>query len=73
MDRIPNETGPITILCILFILSKTLNATFWTTVHFPRKLSSFLPSFFWYGMAVKQRRVDVTPSPSLARWRSLPT
>ena len=50
MDRIPNETGPVTILLILFIPSKTLNATFRTTVRFPRKLGSFLPSLSRYGM-----------------------
>jgi hypothetical protein len=48
MDRIPNETG---LIIILFILSKTLNATFRTTVRFPRKLGSFLPSSFRSGMA----------------------
>lgn len=52
MDRISNETGPVPILRILFILSKTLNATFRTTVRFPRKLGPFLPSLFRYGMAV---------------------
>jgi hypothetical protein len=55
MDRIPNETGPISILLILFILfilSRTLNATSRNTVRFPRKLGSFFPSFSRYGMAV---------------------
>ena len=52
MDRIPKETGAIAILFILSILSKTLNVTFRPTVHFPWKLTAFLPSFSWYGMAV---------------------
>jgi hypothetical protein len=52
MDRILNETGPVSILLIRFILSRTLNATSRTTVRFPRKLGSFFPSFFRYGTAV---------------------
>jgi hypothetical protein len=53
MDRIPNETGPVSILLILFILSRTLNAASQNTVRFPCKLRSSLPSCFRYGMAVK--------------------
>ncbi len=53
IDRILNETASVGILFILFILSWTLNATSRNAVRFPRKLGSFFPSFFRYGMAVK--------------------
>ncbi len=52
MDRIPDETGPVTILSILLILSKTLNPAFQTALRFSRKVGPFLQSFFVYGMAV---------------------
>ena len=42
MDRIPNETGLVTILCIL---SQTLDASFRIRVWFSQKRGSFLPLF----------------------------
>jgi hypothetical protein len=52
IDWIPNRTGPVSILLILCILSKTLDTAFPTTVRFPRELGSSFMSFFRYGMAV---------------------
>jgi hypothetical protein len=40
MDWIPDETGPIRIRLIRFILSRTLNATARKTVRLPRNLGS---------------------------------